>query len=571
MENDKTRIPYKQGATVFKLTIYIHYIKQVKLIDCNTNFLNLNRMKLRNLLFGTMVALAFTACSSDNDPVIEQPTPDPTPGVTANILNLKLDGLTTKGPEDDAEVKSLTVVIADHTKKVEVLAFGDFKDGKYTVNGVEAGPDDEIKFSSKEITSIPVPTTGAKKLIVLANVPASAFGTGDAAFKVGSDYADLFELTFSHENESLTTDGIIEYTMSSKEYEITLGTGNHYMGYPTVITNSIQGQKTLIESGKPVILYRNVANVNLQSVAMSSTFVAKYGDQYPNASIEIKEVMILQAHNTTMLANAAEWGVVENADNSYLNYWASGAYNTLAATVKPLGQKFNYVAAGAKLNSAVYTAYQFEVADGVIFNQKIASLEDGTTTTSSKSIKVKNPFYVYENLASPLIDGGKPVYTMLVLKGDVTYGKLVYEEDGKTEVWIDNPAFNKSEAPSVTNPPYIQKVEEVTIADRYFPLAVGVSGFEADDVQGYPMPAAVSTTTGQEVDYAKLADAAGRVATSTGNYYGVMRNFQYNIAVTLNGIGYETPWGDDNKADAMLNVFCEVAPWGIVTQNVEIE
>ena len=45
-------------------------------------------MKLRNLLFGTMIACAFVACSNDDDP---NPTPNPTPegdgGVAELIVN----------------------------------------------------------------------------------------------------------------------------------------------------------------------------------------------------------------------------------------------------------------------------------------------------------------------------------------------------------------------------------------------------------------------------------------------------------------------------------------------------
>ena len=60
-------------------------------------------MKLRNLLFGTMIACAFVACSNDDDP-----TPNPTPegkGVGTLIAGIDSKSLT-KAVTNSEEIKT---------------------------------------------------------------------------------------------------------------------------------------------------------------------------------------------------------------------------------------------------------------------------------------------------------------------------------------------------------------------------------------------------------------------------------------------------------------------------------
>jgi len=66
-----------------------------------------------------------------------------------------------------------------------------------------------------------------------------------------------------------------------------------------------------------------------------------------------------------------------------------------------------------------------------------------------------------------------------------------------------------------------------------------------------------------------LADQNNTTVTRTVN--GVLRNLQYNVALTVKGPGYETPFGPDNNADTYLNVKVQVVPFGTVTQSSVIE
>lgn len=72
-------------------------------------------MKLRNLLFGTMVACAFVACSNDDDP-----TPNPNPTPEAGTVNLDIsietkDALVSKAIQsgDEKKINTLAIFVFD--------------------------------------------------------------------------------------------------------------------------------------------------------------------------------------------------------------------------------------------------------------------------------------------------------------------------------------------------------------------------------------------------------------------------------------------------------------------------
>ena len=67
-------------------------------------------MKLRNLLFGTMIACAFAACSNEDDPI---PNVDPT-------------------PTPETGTADLTIVVKNLTKSTQTKAGEDEKDRKST-------------------------------------------------------------------------------------------------------------------------------------------------------------------------------------------------------------------------------------------------------------------------------------------------------------------------------------------------------------------------------------------------------------------------------------------------------
>lgn len=85
-----------------------------------------------------------------------------------------------------------------------------------------------------------------------------------------------------------------------------------------------------------------------------------------------------------------------------------------------------------------------------------------------------------------------------------------------------------------------------TETDRYYPVAVGVSG----------NPSLPISFTGL---------SHGRSVTS-----GVLRNLWYKVSMTVAGPGYETPFGPkpgDEDGDTFLSVKCQVVEFGAVDQD----
>ena len=81
---------------------------------------------------------------------------------------------------------------------------------------------------------------------------------------------------------------------------------------------------------------------------------------------------------------------------------------------------------------------------------------------------------------------------------------------------------------------------------RYYSIAIGYDG---------------------NPDWSKATPTDGSRTASAGLY----RNVQYNVALTVKGPGYETPFGPEQKDNTVLDVKVKVAPFGVTSQNVEIE
>ena len=73
------------------------------------------------------------------------------------------------------------------------------------------------------------------------------------------------------------------------------------------------------------------------------------------------------------------------------------------------------------------------------------------------------------------------------------------------------------------------------------------------------------------IDLSQLNDFAGltRDGVVDNKAFDVLRNLQYNITIGINSIGYKTPVGGGGD-DAVLDVKCQVVPFGQVDQSVEI-
>ncbi len=210
-------------------------------------------MKLRNLLFGTMIACVFAACSNEDDPI---PSVDPT-------------------PTPEAGTADLTIVVKNLTKSTQTKANGDenAKEGEATiynlfvalynedgtflqVSDLAVNKDEESTDSNNEIKFEGLKAGASYRALAFANVPMEALTATANSFELTSDYYVL------------SGEGANGLPMSSGISPVfTLAEGENYYGY----SNTTGGNS--IESGKPLGLIRNVARAELSALSLDMTQV----------------------------------------------------------------------------------------------------------------------------------------------------------------------------------------------------------------------------------------------------------------------------------------------------------
>ncbi len=462
------------------------------------NFKKLKNMKLRNLLYATMIACAFASCSNDDDPIDNAGGGDgPQLGENEAALVVNMAGVQTKAAvsvtkENDINSATTQVVVFNGTgdnAKVEKVGL---------VN--EAGS------KTNKVTVTP----GDKMVVVLANYKT----------KVQAD------ITYSALKASVIDFANFEgqegyLTMNSAVYTVTLlPSKTNYLGY--VAPEEVPATENYLSDtkGKPVYLYHNVAKVVLSNVAVDKSTVET---QYPNPRLDVKEVFILHAHKNSKLFTEAAWGETGITDD-YLNSLGTvEGYSDWVTRVEGKDVVFdylttNYVQDGynAKTYTKLALGWESGIKDG-----KIGSGDAIETTWGDDN---KTAFYTYENMN---ITSGK-IYTLLVVKGDFSYDG--YKDGVPTRI------ENKG---------------------RYYSAAVGITGMG----KGYGIPSNVAGL-----------DATLRTSNGEdGKYLGVIRNLQYNVAMTVKGPGYDTPFGPKNGDDTFLAVNAKVVEFGAVGQDVDFE
>lgn len=336
-------------------------------------------MKLRNLLYATMIACAFASCSNDDDP-IDNGGGNETPNAEAALEVKVATPALTKAGETDKTISSLAVLVFD------------VKTGLLESKGVnEAGKTGDIATSvvAEKITA------GAKQVLVLANVANKVSG-----YTVATKYTDVLA-DFKDFDEEV--DGTL--SMNSGVYNVDIQAGvTNYLGYTETEANNYNGHYLSQAAGKTVKLYRNVAKIVLSKVQVTADET-----KYKNAELDIENVFILHANKTTKLvgADGASWGTTMPASLNYLNGAENNMYtNTWVAYMKDKEKVQNY------LTSTDLYGYKDIFSSGLA---KTGLTVEGTKTPWEPT--EKNAFYAYENTS-------KDIYTLLVVKGKFKYGDV---------------------------------------------------------------------------------------------------------------------------------------------------
>lgn len=344
-------------------------------------------MKLRNLLFGTMIACAFVACSNDDDPTPDNGNGGNEPVGTSLEVFTKSPVASKADPSNADAINSLTLVVFDASDKIEAI---------------EKSTQGEGGVNSREVALTP----GEKSVMMIANysLPSS--------IAVGDEYAELAALT----NTRVSEDATAGFSMSSKLYTgVTIETNKRtFLGYSAFPTGFSTANAILeTEDNNGVKLYRNVAKVVLSSVTITN----ERGDfkNMSNPNLEIKEVFILNAKATTnLVASAADkgkhWAATQSATTDLLGGVDKGSW----------GNSDKFMLGASWTTNAIFKS--------TVVPATIGYSGEGMSKTTEAYAAV--PFYVYENGSSTVAT--EEAKTLLVVKANVTYDG-VNESTGEVE------------------------------------------------------------------------------------------------------------------------------------------
>ena len=111
-----------------------------------------SQIELRNLLFGTMIACAFAACSNEDDPIVgpDQPqTGENNATLTISVKNVarSLTKAAAEGTqtENEAKITNLTVALYDAETGALVASTSDI------ANEDAAADNDEVQFAGQKV------------------------------------------------------------------------------------------------------------------------------------------------------------------------------------------------------------------------------------------------------------------------------------------------------------------------------------------------------------------------------------------------------------------------------------
>ncbi len=377
-------------------------------------------MKLRNLLFGTMIACAFVACSNDDDPIDngggnENPTGKTLLQVSPNVITTKAN-------------------VAGDAFKVYVMDAA----GKIVADG----PVNE----AFEITS--TEAEGRVEILVLKNMPF------DGPVTTKSDL--LQKISFSKSEEDYTDNANSQNT-ACYSVDVVRGMLNK-LGYEN---HPVAGVNYLDKSGKAIPAFRNVAKIWLNSVVLENNVITGKDVKYVNPKLKVREVFILNARKSSYMANGGSglWGTTEyTADKSYLNGVDNNEFNVWLEDAQDNHSDAIYIhpEAGAKFapyyeedwntNNTLFTGYRRgqwilrgdKKLEEVILDANNVNKNKWVTSGSGM-------FFTYENTSET-----NP--TLLVVKGDFSF-----------DVAAGNPE----------NP---NKTERKTLENRFYTIPLGISG-----------------------------------------------------------------------------------------------
>ena len=376
-------------------------------------------MKLRNLLFGTMIACAFVACSNDDDPIDNGGNNSNLDGKT--LLQVSPNVLQTK-----ATSLNFTVCVIDQ-------------------NGLVVA-----KGKDNEAFELPSTAEGSVEIVALKN---------SVNVEVGkTTKKDLTStITFSEKEE---THG--EESMNTAYFKVSIERGkfntlgflkDDAVGLAKDKKVSEENVKLLSESQtEPIPAYRNVANIYVGAINLSNT--DEFNKKYPKAKFTPKKMFLLNGKEKAHASASSyeRWAKTEDIEGtSYLGGFSVDDYkryydeailqdpdkNVIYVKESPQNYK-RYVEDGWEELTTLHQGYARDLKiDG----------GDYVTLPNKNSHDTRhfvpdgvNIFFTYEN-----INDKTPV--LLVIQGDFIYEDVASEKEIKAENQFYTIVVGKNKVP----------------------------------------------------------------------------------------------------------------------------
>ena len=382
-------------------------------------------IELRNLLFGTMIACAFAACSNEDDPIVgpDQPqTGENNATLTISVKNVarNLTKAVAEGTqtENEAKITNLTVALYDAETGALVASSSDIATEDATADN------DEVQFTG-------LTEKAELRAIAFANMPEISL--------TGTTIDNFVSPVYTMPADGFSEDYLPMSSGLSDQFA--LQAGKNYYGY-----NKTQEEGVNILVAEPLYLIRNVARIDFTGLSLDMTKATK--DVYVEGTATIVPECVFIMHGRTK-SNAADmrdgtdwWKTVSNTvwGNISVTYAAG-------ATDYASGYKGDFPE-----DDAMFTYMKGSIIEGYKANlptealvQDIATDKDGVPAT----IAIAPKFYVFENpqvkaAREMNVSDFKPeeLATEIVVKG--TYklenakkfgSNAVYNYEEKTAYW----------------------------------------------------------------------------------------------------------------------------------------
>ena len=329
-------------------------------------------MKLRNLLFGTMIACAFAACSNEDDPIVgpDQPqTGENNATLTISVKNVarNLTKAVAEGTqtENEAKITDLTVALYDAETGALVASSSDIATEDATADN------DEVQFAG---------------LTEKAKLRAIAFANMGEISLTGTTINNFVSPVYTMPTAGFSEDYLPMSSGLSDPF--TLQAGKNYYGY-----NKTQEEGVNILVAEPLYLIRNVARIDFKGLSLDMAKATK--DVYVEGTATIVPECVFIMHGRTK-SNAADMG---DGDS-----WWSTASNTVWGNVSATYAANATDYASGYSGDFVEDDAMFMNMSGSIINGYKAGLptealvqDIASEGAASASITTAPKFYVFEN------------------------------------------------------------------------------------------------------------------------------------------------------------------------------